>query len=71
LTKSGPAIAYAIQESGLTLEGVVSVTPDDILQIVPKLTEREDIEEWITKFLADGPRSAAEVKQAGKTPELQ
>jgi hypothetical protein len=67
LAKSGPAIAYAIQESGLTLEGVVSVTPDDILQIVPKLSEREDVEEWLTKFLTDGPKAFSEVTQAGKT----
>jgi putative DNA primase/helicase len=66
LTKGGPSIAYAIQESGLTLDGPVSVTGDDILQIVPKLTQREDIAEWLTKLLTDGPKPAKEVKQAGQ-----
>jgi len=67
LTKHGPAIAYAISELGLTLDGPVTLTADDILNVVPKLSQRPDIEEWLTKFLADGPKSAAEVKQAGKT----
>lgn len=65
LAKSGPSIAYAIEASGLTLDGPVTVTADDILQIVPKLTQREDIEEWLTKQLADGAKPAKEVKQAG------
>jgi hypothetical protein len=66
LTKSGPAIAYDIAESGLTLNGPVSVTADDILQIVPKLSQRDDIDEWLVKFLQDGPKTAKVVKQAGK-----
>ena len=66
LTKSGPAISYDICESGLTLNGPVSVTPDDILQVVAKLSQREDIEDWLTKFLTDGQKTAKEVKQAGK-----
>ena len=44
----------------------MNVTGDDILQIVPKLTQREDIAQWLTKLLTDGPKSAKEVKQAGQ-----
>jgi len=66
LTKHGPTLAYAIDENGLTLDGPVSVTADDILQIVPKLTKRDDIEDWLMKSLADGPKSANDVKQAGR-----
>jgi putative DNA primase/helicase len=67
LAKSGPSIAYAIEESGLTLDGPVTVTADDILQIVPKLTQREDITEWLTKHLSDGSKTSKELKQAGAT----
>jgi len=66
LTKSGPTIAYEIDERGLKLGGPVTVTADDILQVVPKLTDRPDIEEWLMQFLADGQKTANEVKQAGK-----
>jgi len=66
LTKSGPTISYDISESGLTLNGPVSVTPDDILQVVPKLSQRDDIEDWLSKFLTGGQKTAKEVKQAGK-----
>jgi len=48
------------------LDGPVSVTADDILQIVPKLSERVDIEEWLINLLKDGPKTKTEVKQAGK-----
>ena len=65
LTKSGPSIAYDIDEDGLKMTGPVSVTVDDILQVVPKLTARQDIDDWLTKFLADGPKTASEVKNAG------
>jgi putative DNA primase/helicase len=67
LAKSGPSIAYTIGEAGLTLDGPVMLTADDILNTGPKLSQRPDIEQWLTKFLADGPKPAAEVKQAGKT----
>ena len=67
LAKSGPSIAYTIGESGLKLDGPVMLTADDILNTGPKLSQRPDIEEWLTKFLADCPKSVAEVKQAGKT----
>jgi len=71
LTKSGPAIAYAIQESGLTLDGPVSVTADDILQIVPKLSERVDIEEWLINLLKDGPKTKTEAEAGRKARGLQ
>jgi putative DNA primase/helicase len=66
LTKSGPSIAYDIDEHGLKMTGPVSVTVDDILQVVPKLTARPDIDEWLAQFLGDGQKTASEVKEAGK-----
>ena len=65
LTKSGPAIAYGIDEAGLTLNGPVHVTADDILQVRPKLSERGGPEEFLMKFLGDGAKPAKEVKQVG------
>lgn len=65
LTRKGPSIAYEIDGNGLKLTGPVTVTADDILQVVPKLTARPDVQEWLTQFLADGPKSATEVKKAG------
>lgn len=67
LAKKGPSIAYAIDGSGVRLEGPENVTADDILRVTPKYTEtdRQGVDEWLTAQLKDGPKPARDVKHDG------
>lgn len=65
LGKKGPSLAYSIDDSGLSIDGISEITADELLNSTIK-TVNQDIDEWLGDLLSSGPMGANDVKAAAE-----
>lgn len=67
LAPEGQSIAFRLdKDNGVTWEGTVQITVDELLSGEPKVTKLKCAKEFLTSYLANGPKPSTEIFEAAE-----
>lgn len=72
LAPEGQPIAFRLdKDNGVTWEGAVEITVDELLSGEPKVTKLKGAKDFLTNYLANGPKPSTEIFEAAEAEGIK